>query len=163
MDPLPHQRFRSEFPRHHCPQFSNTFALTNAEPEEVLHLSPYGLAWQLHRPRCWLESTLAEMTEADTIASEPPHTLIDNILKGHKQVMIQDLIYTRSARLLRRIKHVTTSDLSLVHQIVHRLKLRHANHLVRSLDEPTAEEVKSLCCVFAIANIRTSNRHHLDD
>lgn len=68
-----------------------------------------------------------------------------------------------SPLLLRRVHDVSTSDLSLVHHVVHALELRQTNRLERSLDDSAAEELDGFRAVLAVTDIGAADRNHLDD
>ena len=65
--------------------------------------------------------------------------------------------------LLGGINDVSTSDSSLVHQVVHLLEFRQTNYLERSLDDTATEELDRLGAVLAVADVRAANSNHLDD
>lgn len=68
-----------------------------------------------------------------------------------------------SPLLLRCVHDVSTSDLSLVHHVVHALELRQTNRLEGSLDDSAAEELDGFRAVLAVTDIGAADRNHLDD
>lgn len=54
---------------------------------------------------------------------------------------------------LRRVNDVSSSDLALVHQVVHLLQLAQANDLEWCLDDATAEELNGLGRVLAVTDV----------
>jgi len=70
---------------------------------------------------------------------------------------------TKSQHLLRRIQDIPSSNLTLVHLIIHHLQLRKPDNLERRLNQSPREEVNRLRAVLAITNIRSLDADHLDD
>jgi hypothetical protein len=66
-------------------------------------------------------------------------------------------------RLFAGVQDISSSDLTLVHLVIHHLELGKADNLEWCLDQATSVEVNGLGGVLAVTNVGTLNPDHLDD
>ena len=65
--------------------------------------------------------------------------------------------------LLRSINDVSSSDLALVHELVHLVQFAQSARLIWCIDQTTSEELDGLCRVASITDVWTLDCDHLDD
>jgi hypothetical protein len=65
--------------------------------------------------------------------------------------------------LLACVYHVSSRNLSFVHQVVDTLKLAQPNSLEWRLDNAFAEELNGFSGVLSVPDVRTLDGDHLDD
>lgn len=120
-----------------------------------------------------LAGPLCSFLNINDHTSKPPRTTTNELrIRVQLQILdpslnIRSLCTAKPSILFdclsARVDDVSACDLSLVHQVVDHLELRKTNSLEWGLDHTTAEEFEGFGGVLAVADVRATNVHHLDD